>query len=502
LTTINIAPPLYNCVRDADQLIEVLTEKYQFEASNVTKLYNAEATEDRILDALNQLIDNVQEQDNLVILYSGHGEYENTIDEGYWIPVDGQLNQSADYISNSRITKYLRAIKAHHILLVVDSCFSGALFTTRKLTDRTPTNRLDHIASRWLLTSGRNEVVADGTPGDHSPFADNLLYFLKNNKDTSLSISELAHHVIEGVTYNANQTPRGEPLQNVGHKGGQFYFHLKGVDRSSPRQITQPHQKINIDAPPGKKENTVLPKVLSAAVVLLVAIGGFFLIPGQQKKEENLIKPSTEVLIYDSLMQEANQLLQQTNPNVTSLKAAEQTYEKALVIANKTTGIEPQKAKESLLLVRLRLEELTSTEDQPLPTPAKPEPTISKEKEIWRITQQKGSEQAYREYLKRYPKGEYIRQAERAIAQKYNYKIDLTTSFNSGDNILVINTFGGKPPFHTLLNYEGQTITNTSSSREIKIDLSSLKIQAGKRIGSVIVKDRNYVSKGLKTFVY
>ena len=53
--------------------------------------------------------------------------------------------------------------------MIVDSCFSGSLFMRFKSVGLA--ERLEHIPSRWGLTAGRNEVVADGKMGNNSPFA-------------------------------------------------------------------------------------------------------------------------------------------------------------------------------------------------------------------------------------------------------------------------------------------------------------------------------------------
>lgn len=217
-------PRLYNAVKDAQAFADLLTEKYQFDVSHVKMLFNAQATQQSIYEAFKRLVQQVTPNDNLVVYFSGHGEFEADIEEGYWIPAEAALGFHGQYIPNSRIIKYLQSINSHHTFLVVDSCFSGAMFAHRKLD---PKHRLEKDPSRWLLTSGRKEVVSDGKPGDHSPFADNLLYLLKNNADAGLSVTSLINYVVDVTIENAQQTPRGEPLNIQSHKGGQFFFHLK-----------------------------------------------------------------------------------------------------------------------------------------------------------------------------------------------------------------------------------------------------------------------------------
>lgn len=229
-------PKLYNAVRDAKAFKDILIKRFQFQEKHLVTLFDQEATQNNIFKALSELVDKVEEGDNVVIYFSGHGEYEKSIDEGYWVPVEGRLSQPGTYLSNSRIIKYLKAIRSHHTLLVVDSCFSGSLFLERKLRG---VERLESLPSRWLITSGRNEVVSDGKPGDHSPFADSLLQYLEHNQQDHIPVTSLIEHVIESTVYNASQTPRGEPIPNVGHKGGQFYFHQRATQVVANERIAQ-----------------------------------------------------------------------------------------------------------------------------------------------------------------------------------------------------------------------------------------------------------------------
>jgi len=224
-------PKLYNCLKDAKALIKILTEQYEFEQAHIQTLFNQEATEGNIFKAFRTLITKVTPEDNVIIYFSGHGEYDEVFDEGYWIPINAKLGAHEDFVPNSKIKNILEAIKSKHIFLIADSCFSGSLFTQFKST--AVAERLENAPSRWGLTAGRNEVVSDGQVGDHSPFADSLLYHLKNNK-APLGVATLCNRVIENVVAAAEQTPRGEPLKVKGHRGGQFFFHPRGFQKGNP----------------------------------------------------------------------------------------------------------------------------------------------------------------------------------------------------------------------------------------------------------------------------
>ena len=217
-------PRLYNAVKDAQDIVEVLQNRFQFEATNIKPLYNQEATKQNIYNAFRYFKRKVTPKDNFIVYFSGHGEYDKDFGVGYWIPVEAGKEANYQYIPNSEVRNILTSIKSHHTFLMVDSCFSGALFA--KGTGRNIPLRKERDPSRWGLTAGRNEIVTDGSPGANSPFAQSILYQLKNTEQP-LGVAELCDKVLEVVSANAEQTPRGEPLKVEGHQGGQFVFHLK-----------------------------------------------------------------------------------------------------------------------------------------------------------------------------------------------------------------------------------------------------------------------------------
>lgn len=220
-------PQLYNAVRDAKVLIKVVTGKYQFKAgSYLTTLFDQDATIRNIYRQLEQLALKVGSDDTLLIYFSGHGTYNKIIKEGFWVPVDGDIDNPGSAIPNSSIVKYLKAINALHIIVISDACFSGTLFAEKSTGAASGS---ENIPSRWLMSSGRNEPVLDGQPGDHSPFAKSLITQLVRNQSKVLPVSMLGAMVKEGVSYNSTQTPRCEPLHGVGHEGGEPAFRIKNA---------------------------------------------------------------------------------------------------------------------------------------------------------------------------------------------------------------------------------------------------------------------------------
>ena len=226
-------PRLYNAVKDAKEIVKVLLDRFQFQEAHIKELYDEDATKQNIINAFKHFARQVTSADNFVIYFSGHGEYEALFKIGYWIPVEADIDKVEQFIPNSLIKDILSAIDTHHTFLMVDSCFSGVLFNQG--VERN-VSRKERDPSRWALTSGRHEIVRDGKIGTNSPFADSILYQLRNASQ-SIGVAELSDKVLEIVTASEDQTPRGEPLRLTGHKGGQFVFHLKEKPKADSPKI-------------------------------------------------------------------------------------------------------------------------------------------------------------------------------------------------------------------------------------------------------------------------
>ncbi|MGD9851406.1 MAG: caspase domain-containing protein [Nitrospirales bacterium] len=222
------APKLESAVRDANGIRDVLMARYGFKPEHIVELYDAQATGSKIQNALYRLGRDVGKDDSVLIYYAGHGQYEEEGKLGWWVPVEGEPKEPGTFITNASIRDYINGMKARHVYLVADSCFSGTLFGTRALP---PINdqwfsRLYQKPSRWGLTSGGKEPVTDRGKDGHSVFAYHLIALLQENTDPYLVPSQLHTMLAPLVANNAEQTPQSEPLRGAGDEGGQFVFRL------------------------------------------------------------------------------------------------------------------------------------------------------------------------------------------------------------------------------------------------------------------------------------
>ena len=230
------APNLESAVKDVQAVRAVLESRYGFHPSRIKQLLNTQATRKNIENTLYALSREAGPEDSVFIYYAGHGQYDQARDHGWWVPTNGEPRQAGTLITNATILRYIKGMQAKHVYLVADSCFSGSLFGTRALppiTDRWYAE-LYKDRSRWGLTSGATEPVADRGLGGHSPFAYFLLKLLRENTHPYLVPSTIHEALAPLVANNTNQVPRSEPLTQSGDEGGQFVFRLTATHGESP----------------------------------------------------------------------------------------------------------------------------------------------------------------------------------------------------------------------------------------------------------------------------
>ena len=220
-------PALQNAVADAKAIEAMLKSKYKFDDFKV--MYDEQATRVAIIDAFDQLAKVAKPEDNVFIYYSGHGEFKQELNKGFWVPVDAKTNSVANYISNADLQAYLGGIKSKHTLLVADACFSGDIF--RGGTVSVPFEESEKyfkevhgLSSRQAMTSGGVEPVMDGGKDGHSVFAYYFLKSLGDNDNKYFDAGQIYNKIRIPVINNSEQSPKLAPVKNTGDEGGQFIF--------------------------------------------------------------------------------------------------------------------------------------------------------------------------------------------------------------------------------------------------------------------------------------
>lgn len=205
--------------------------------------------------------------DSVLIYYAGHGQYSDDNQLAWWVPVEGKSDEEGTWILDAGVRNYVASMKARHVYLIADSCFSGALFaesrgvlvlprTVGELLRDKYYSRLYARKSRWALPSGGTEPVTDRGMNGHSMFAYHLLKYLNENDEPYLIPSRIADHVIPLVARNADQMPRSQPLQGTRDEGGQFVLRLVSVAKTLEDQRRRAEDKFKVDAEKARDELT------------------------------------------------------------------------------------------------------------------------------------------------------------------------------------------------------------------------------------------------------
>lgn len=223
-----------NPIKDAQTIAEDLKDSYGFETEVVTN-----PTKRQIYDKLDAYQKKQYAQDGqLLIFFSGHGKFIEDTEEGFFVPIDGKLDDPSgeSYLSHTLLNRAIGNIPCNHILFAIDACYSGtfdgdiALSQSKFTHSRENALPRDSIIKKKMaykshlyLTSGGKERTPEGVK--HSPFTEQFLTALRDFdgfvKDGILSYSELCSHMEK-----ANPLPRaGQFREN--EPGGSFLFILE-----------------------------------------------------------------------------------------------------------------------------------------------------------------------------------------------------------------------------------------------------------------------------------
>ncbi len=207
-------------ISDGSDLGKVLIDNYTFEKENVYQLSNPTRTE--IIETLDNLSQKIQETDNLLVFYGGHGIWDEQLEQGFWLPSNAKETSKAEWLSNGTIRDYLRAINSKHTLLIADACFSGGILRERNAFNASRAMlEMYKLPSRKAMTSGALKTVPD-----KSVFMEYLVKNLKNNADPFISAEQLFHRLKVAVINNSanGQVPQYGTIHQADDEGGDFIF--------------------------------------------------------------------------------------------------------------------------------------------------------------------------------------------------------------------------------------------------------------------------------------
>jgi len=205
-------------VIDVNQIETLLKNKYNFE--KVIKVKNG--TREEIFDSFDQLSELTTDNDYVLVYYSGHGDQKGN--KSYWIPTDAKKKYSSKWINIKDIENYLEEIPAHHLAIMVDSCYFTGFKGSNKIDEKKSKHYKKFLdkRARIVLASGQNEPVSDTGAGKNSVFGKTLIQSLENSEG-AISLGEIGLSI--GYAHaNMDQMPIYATYNHWGHGGGDFVF--------------------------------------------------------------------------------------------------------------------------------------------------------------------------------------------------------------------------------------------------------------------------------------
>jgi uncharacterized caspase-like protein len=147
-------------------------------------LLNNKATKNNILTKANNLFQKAQEDDIVVLFFSGHGN------RGYFYTYDGEMRYD-------EVRKVFASCKARNKMIFADACFAG------DMAEGSGAGRDSYKNIMLFFSSRNNETSFESSRMKNGYFTACLLKALKGaadrNKDRIISAKELFVSVSEGV---------------------------------------------------------------------------------------------------------------------------------------------------------------------------------------------------------------------------------------------------------------------------------------------------------------
>ncbi|WP_420456327.1 caspase family protein [Rubrivirga sp.] len=253
----NGVPPLRTAANDARRLAQVLADDHGY---NVHLMLDEAASCEAITRLLaDELAHAVGPEDRVLFYFAGHGVALEGDDgpTGYLLPQDARRGEPESYLHMPALYDALNALACRHMLVVLDSCFSGAFrwSATRDLVmlpEVIHQERYDRFildpAWQAIASASHDQTALDELPGTfgdrgdeggHSPFARALFEALDGAGDVVpagegdgvITASELYLYLeaaLQPATIEAGhrQTPSLWPLAK--HDKGEFIFLTPG----------------------------------------------------------------------------------------------------------------------------------------------------------------------------------------------------------------------------------------------------------------------------------
>ncbi len=221
-------PSLESAISDTEAIGQLFADKLGYETRIVKN-----ATRADIIRTLNELAIEMDANDSLVVYYAGHGYMNQKTGNGYWIPSDASSKDPQSWISNTSISEMLGSISSKQLVMISDSCYSGAFTKEQKVGLNTKDAKPDDILGKRsvvVMASGGDEPVADEGRGGHSIFAWFLMQALQNVDNWKIG-TNIFEQIQNDVKKSFPQVPQYGAAVSAGHQeGGDYLFEFRQLE--------------------------------------------------------------------------------------------------------------------------------------------------------------------------------------------------------------------------------------------------------------------------------
>jgi len=230
--------PLLYPVKDAREIKKILLENYYID--EVRELYNKDATAAAIRRLFIELQEKTGINDSVFVFHAGHGINYDKTKTSAWLPYNAgtdELEQN-NWLTHKEIRSLLDAIKAKHVFLISDSCYSGDLLDGTRGMSKIVTDypAAYNALSRQAMSSGASEQVAD-----ESEFASRLKSTLLRTETPYLTPDTILSQIKDVRTARKLLTqPLLAVIPGSQHQlGGSFLFFRKNPNPEAQLPSTQ-----------------------------------------------------------------------------------------------------------------------------------------------------------------------------------------------------------------------------------------------------------------------
>jgi hypothetical protein len=175
-------------------------------------------------------LNNITGGNNLIVIsFHGHGITKTINNEnmGYIVPFDGNSEKNSSLISINELILWTKYINSNHILMLLDSCFSGfsALRNGSEQKTKNYYEIINNLKNKIVINAGSYfQSVSDGGFKDNSLFTGLILNYLNNKNNQIYSVYNLYNYLLGNIPKYCNQTPTLGKL--IGDQGGDIFLGL------------------------------------------------------------------------------------------------------------------------------------------------------------------------------------------------------------------------------------------------------------------------------------